>query len=136
MDDMAVILSSGAGAVIRYSEPSAARRLVGVDVVLVVSTLLVAALGLIMVYTATSSSYGHTYLERQGLFLLLGIITMTVLAFVDYRRVELVGTVIYVLVLLSLLGVLVIGHSANGAARWINIGPLEVQPSEFAVLGL
>jgi rod shape determining protein RodA len=36
----------------------------------------------------------------------------------------------------SLLGVFVVGSSAQGAARWFSLGPLQLQPSEFAVLAL
>ena len=38
--------------------------------------------------------------------------------------------------MLALLGVFVVGSSAQGAARWFSVGPLQLQPSEFAVLAL
>ena len=44
--------------------------------------------------------------------------------------------VFYWLIVLSLLGVFLVGSSAQGAARWFSLGPLQLQPSEFAVLAL
>ena len=38
--------------------------------------------------------------------------------------------------MLALVGVFVVGSSAQGAARWFSLGPLQLQPSEFAVLAL
>ena len=46
------------------------------------------------------------------------------------------ATILYWLIVLALMGVFVVGSSAQGAARWFSIGPLQLQPSEFAVLAL
>jgi rod shape determining protein RodA len=43
---------------------------------------------------------------------------------------------IYGVTIAALLAVLVIGRSVQGAARWFSIGPIEIQPSEFAILAL
>jgi rod shape determining protein RodA len=112
------------------------------DLILVVATLLVSAIGVIMVYTATRGALlaqgddPKTFLKKQGLFVVLGGITMVVVALVDYRRWEPLANVLYWLIVLALLGVFAIGSSAQGAARWFSIGPLQIQPSEFAVLAL
>ncbi len=112
------------------------------DLTLVLTTLVVSVIGVVMVYTgsrATALSAGlspHYFLDRQVFFVLLGIVVMVVLAAIDYRRIELVGMVIYGLSVAGLLAVFAIGHSAQGAGRWINVGPIEVQPSEFAIVGL
>jgi rod shape determining protein RodA len=124
------------------SEPRATRRVADFDLVLVVTTLATAVLGVVMVYTgsrSTAASAGlspHYFLNRQVFFVFLGVIVMVALAAMDYRRLELVGMVIYGLSIAGLLGVFLIGHSAQGAGRWINVGPIEVQPSEFAILAL
>ena len=99
-------------------------------------------IGVVMVYTATRGTLlaqgedPKTFLKKQGLFVVLGIITMVVLAVFDYRRFEPVAMILYWLIVLSLLGVFVVGSSAQGAARWFSLGPLQLQPSEFAVLAL
>ena len=118
--------------------------MLGVDIVLVGATLLAAAIGVVMVYTATRGTLvanglsPHYFLKRQALFVLLGLVGMVALSLVDYRRLESVGMLLYGLVVLSLLAVLVpgVGRHALGSQRWFSLGPLQIQPSEFAVLGL
>ena len=61
---------------------------------------------------------------------------MVAVALFDYRRLEPLATPIYIITLLALLGVFAVGSTANGAARWFTLGPLQLQPSEFAVIGL
>ena len=112
------------------------------DWILVLATMTVATIGVVMVYTATRGSLlaqgedPRTFLKKQGLFVVLGFVTMVVVAVVDYRRLEQLATLAYWLIVLALLGVFVVGSSAQGAARWFSIGPLQLQPSEFAVLAL
>jgi rod shape determining protein RodA len=99
--------------------------------------------GVIMIYSATRQALvnagdnPHYYLERQGLFVLLGIASMYVVSRIDYRRFEMAATPLYVCSLLALAGVFVLGQSALGAQRWYSIGTLiQIQPSEFTVLFL
>ena len=96
--------------------------------------------GVIMVYSATrepllNAGYNpHYYLERQGLFVVLGIVAMYVTSVIDYRRLDIAATPLYILGLLALAGVFVAGQSALGALRWYNLGFIQIQPSEFTVL--
>jgi rod shape determining protein RodA len=112
------------------------------DLVLLIATLLVSVIGVVMVYTATRGSLlaqgedPKTFLKKQGLFVVLGVIVMVVVALIDYRRLEPIANILYWLIILALLGVFVVGSSAQGAARWFSLGPLQLQPSEFAVLAL
>ncbi len=112
------------------------------DLILVVATLMVSVVGVVMVYTATRGPLlaqgddPKTFLKKQGLFVVLGVVTMLVVAVFDYRRLEPLATVLYWLIVLALAGVFVVGSSAQGAARWFSLGPLQLQPSEFAVLAL
>jgi len=112
------------------------------DWILVLATITVSTIGVVMVYTATRGSLlaqgedPRTFLKKQGLFVVLGFVTMVVVAVVDYRRLEQLATLAYWLIVLALMGVFVVGSSAQGAARWFSIGPLQLQPSEFAVLAL
>ena len=112
------------------------------DPVLALAPILVALVGVVMVYTATRGGLlanqedPHTYLKKQALFVFIGVIVMVMVAVFDYRRLEPLATPIYIVTVLSLLSVFAIGHSANGAARWFTIGPLQLQPSEFAVIGV
>jgi rod shape determining protein RodA len=112
------------------------------DVVLAIAPILVACVGVVMVYTATRGELlaegesPHTYLKKQALFVVIGVVVMVAVALFDYRRLEPLATPIYIVTILALLGVFAVGSSAQGAARWYSLGPLQLQPSEFAVIGL
>jgi rod shape determining protein RodA len=121
------------------------RPTVVVDPIVIAASLVAAIIGVVMVYTATKgplllagTSPTH-YLKRQALFVVLGVMVMGVVGFFDYRKLEAFGMAIYGLSLFVLLAVMVphVGtHSPLGSARWFNLGPIQIQPSEFAVLGL
>ena len=110
------------------------------DVILVGTSVLLALFGAVMIYSATRARLAlagedpRYYLKRQLVFMVIGVVAMVVLAVIDYRRLEQVSTILYVGTLLALMGVYVVGKSALGAQRWYPVGPLQVQPSEFATL--
>jgi rod shape determining protein RodA len=113
------------------------------DFILALATVAVAAVGLVMVYSATRGSLlaagadPHLYVKKQALFVLLGVIAMVVFALFDYRRLEPIAIPLYVLSVLSLLGVMALGSHVQGSQRWFSIGGgIQIQPSEFAVIGL
>jgi rod shape determining protein RodA len=112
------------------------------DYILVLATIIVAGIGLIMVYSATRGSLlalgadPHLYVKKQALFVVLGVVTMIAFALFDYRRLEPIAIPLYLLSVLSLLGVEAVGSHAQGAQRWFSLGPIQIQPSEFAVIGL
>jgi len=132
----------------RREESGVLAALRHLDVVLLASTLALSALGMIVVYSATKTVYAFEptyYLKRQIVFSVIGVGVMAAVAFIDYRRLEQWAYVIFGAIVLSLLAVFVIGKSvtagtgatASGIAqRWINLGPFQLQPSEFAALGL
>ena len=124
--------------------PAISRRVAGIDVILVVSSVLAAIIGVVMVYTATrgpliAAGTSPTYfLKRQAIFVVIGIVGMVLMSIVDYRRLESVGMLAYALSILALLAVLApgIGSHALGSTRWFSLGFIQIQPSEFAVLAL
>jgi cell division protein FtsW len=109
---------------------------------LVLVTLALVAFGLVMVFSATSAAaaLGNgdpiTFLERQGVYALLGVALMVAASRFDHRRLRnLAGPL--VLVSLGLcVAVLAIAPEINGAHRWLTVGPLTFQPSELAKLAL
>ena len=120
------------------------RRVLSVDFVLIGAALLVSAVGVVMVYTATrgpllaAGESPTTYLKRQALWVVLGIVGMVVMAVLDYRRLESIGMLFYAFSVFLLLAVMVpgLGKATQGSQRWFTVGPLQVQPSEIAVLAL
>jgi rod shape determining protein RodA len=110
-------------------------------VALVATTLVVATIGVVIVYSSTRSKLlleglsPHYYLNRQAAYVIAGAVLMVVLAAVDYRWLEHASSALYVGIVLALLVTFSpIGSSAKGATRWIQIGSLvQIQPSSFAV---
>jgi len=114
-----------------------------IDLLLAVVALGIGAFGVLMVYSATKEQLihagisGHYYFERQAIYFLLGAVAMVVLALVDYQRIAHFAYFIYGASLLGLLAVLTpVGSSQLGSQRWFQLGPIQVQPSEFAPIGV
>jgi cell division protein FtsW len=107
---------------------------------LMLVTLGLVAFGLIMVYSASSGTAvlsGRdpvSVLARQGIYAAIGIGLMAVLARVPYRKLRYLAAPMLLVVVLLLIAVLIpgIGAQINNARRWILIGPISFQPSEFA----
>jgi rod shape determining protein RodA len=105
------------------------------DPVLLLVSLTLSACGVLAVYVAGTEAQ-QVYATNQALGFVLGIAGAIPLALIDYRFWQRYLRLIYGLVLLMLLLVLVLGATAGGAQRWVDIGPMQVQPSEFAKLGM
>jgi rod shape determining protein RodA len=105
------------------------------DPVLLLVSLALSALGILAVYVAGADAR-ETYAMNQAFGFAVGLAAAVPLALIDYRVWQRYLRPIYVLVLLMLLTVLVMGAAAGGAQRWVDIGPVQVQPSEFAKLGV
>ena len=108
----------------------------------VVAALGLTALGLVMVLSASSVSglllYGSSFslFQRQFVYAIVGLVGMLLAAKTPYqvwRRLSLpfLGVTIGLLILVLHPA---IGHSAGGSSRWIQFGPFNIQPTEFAKL--
>lgn len=113
------------------------------DVVLLGCVLFLVVFGLVMVYSASSYvsevNYGNKYyfLTKQIVGVLLGSIVLVVLSFINVEKLKkfkwlFMGLSIVLLVLVFVPG---LGKTTLGASRWINIGPVSIQPSEIAKFG-
>jgi rod shape determining protein RodA len=105
------------------------------DPLLLLVSLTLSGFGILAVYVAGTEAQ-QAYAMNQGLGFFLGIVGAIPLALIDYRLWRRYLRPIYGLVILMLLSVLLIGAAAGGAQRWVEIGPVQVQPSEFAKLGM
>ncbi len=111
------------------------------NLIVLVTTALV-LFGLVMVYSATSGSavLGHGnpqgYVERQALFALVGLGALFMLSRFDLGKLRALAPSLLVTAAVLCLGVLAVGTRINGARRWVALGPLAFQPSEFAKLAL
>jgi rod shape determining protein RodA len=102
-----------------------------------------AAFGLAAIYSATFASLhlqglpGGMFMRRQLISLLLGVVAMALVTLIDYRRLAAWTPLLYGFMALVLGAVLTpLGSQANGAQSWFAIGPFQLQPSEFAKVGL
>lgn len=115
------------------------------DFVIFVTLLILLSIGITMVLSASSPSSlaitgsSYTYVIKQLISAIIGIIAMLVLSNMDYKKYQKFYWIIYWISFFVLLLVLVpgLGRTINGARRWINI-PIfsSVQPSEITKLGL
>ncbi len=111
-----------------------------VDWTLVGAAAALAAVGAAAVYSATQRSLEVAgtsptfYLERQLLFHAAGVTVACVVAAVDHRRVRDHVVVLYLLGVLSLVGVLFVGVEVKGARSWYQLPNFQLQPSELVKL--
>jgi cell division protein FtsW len=107
----------------------------------VVTALL--GVGLVMVYSASAveGAIKHHdpqfFLLRQTVYVVAGLGVMLVASKVDYHKLhKLTYPVLAVAVLMLVVVLTRVGHAAGGAARWISLGPVHIQPAEFTKLAL
>jgi rod shape determining protein RodA len=112
------------------------------DPTLLVTTLLLAAFGIVMVFTATASkvppgSDSAVFLKRQLAYVVVGLVFLAAVSLLDYRHLKGLAPVIYVITLLTLVAVLTpLGDVRKGASRWISLGSFQAQPSELAKIAV
>ena len=111
-----------------------------VDIPFLVLVLLLLAVGLTMLYSAsyaqslfdTGYQSSVRYLQKQGICALLGLGVMWLFSRLPADIWCRLAWPVYAVSLVLLLSVLVAGETVNGAKRWINIAGIQFQPSEIA----
>jgi cell division protein FtsW len=118
-------------------------RTAPIDPVLAAVTVTLIGFGVVMVYSASviEATVVHQdpqyFLKRQAVFAVAGVVAMFLVSRIDYRRWRpLTYPILIGVIVLLLLSVTGFGHVGGGAARWIQLGPISVQPSEAAKLAL
>ncbi len=110
----------------------------GVDWILILFYLIFIFLGWVSIYAATysdiqfelfdfSSKYG-----KQLIWIMLSIILIIIILAIDKKFYENFSGVIYVISILSLVGLFIFGKNINGATSWYSFGSFAIQPAEFA----
>lgn len=112
------------------------------DLFLVLPYLALAALGIVMVYTASAPRNellgidpGAT-VRRHIIFVLIGFAVFIASSLIAGRTLRSLSIPFYAGSVIALVLVLAIGKKAKGAQRWIELGPLQLQPSEFAKIAV
>ncbi len=114
------------------------------DHVLMISTLLLLGLGLVMVFSSSGVLASDKYhdpaffLKKQLIYAVLGVGLMLFVRRIPYHKYNNLAYVILLVSLVLLILVLIpgIGTRIRSASRWIKLGPLVIQPSEFAKLAM
>ncbi len=115
-----------------------------IDYSLLITTLLLMAIGIMMVYSSSAilaqDVYHNSYyfLKKEVIFMVMGIAMLFVCRSIDYH---LYYKLTYPLLFLSILLLMLVfipglGHRAGGAQRWINVAGFTLQPSEVAKISV
>lgn len=109
-----------------------------IDLSIVLLTASLLAMGLMVVYSATrgvvaaGGTPDRSFLERQLLFVAVGVAGAVLVAAVDYRKARSFVPAAYIGSVILLFGLFFFGSEFNSATSWYSVGFATLQPSEFA----
>ncbi|MDP3311740.1 rod shape-determining protein RodA [Lutibacter sp.] len=111
----------------------------GIDRTLVLFYLILIFLGWLNIYATTISisengdsfSFATEY-GKQLIWIALSFVLIMFIFLLESRYFEKYASIIYVITVLSLVGLFVFGKNINGATSWYNLGMTSIQPSEFS----
>jgi cell division protein FtsW len=125
------------------AKPNVVRASGPVDPVLAAVVVALVGFGVVMVYSASAVQATVQYhdpqffLKRQAAYAVAALAALWVSSRIDYHRLyKLTYPLLALVGVLLLLCVIGFGHSGGGAARWLSIGPVHVQPAEMAKVSL
>jgi rod shape determining protein RodA len=107
-----------------------------IDWIIIFCYLILVVFGLINIYSSTydneTSSNLNSLIGKQIIFLLISISFGIFILGIRTRFFQQFSFIIYMISLLSLIGLFIFGQTVNGANSWYFLGGISVQPSEFA----
>jgi len=114
------------------------RLLANFDWTLLLLTLILSAIGMTTLYSATHGEDGYVspVFIRQTYWLVYGLIAMLATLLMDYHYLARFAYLLYALTIIGLVAVVLTGKMVSGSQRWLRIGPLAFQISELAKLSL
>ncbi len=114
-----------------------------VDQPVLLAVLALYALGVLLAFSASPGAAERWAVDnpyyfalRQGVFAMLGVAAMIAISSVSVRTARLVCAGLLAAGLAGVALTLLVGVEVNGARRWLDLGPLSVQPVEFLKVGL
>ncbi|MBX9658040.1 MAG: putative lipid II flippase FtsW [Nitrospiraceae bacterium] len=124
------------------TSPRVAKKRVPMDHTLLIVTMVLALVGLVMVFSASAVVAGNRFhdsgyfLKRQLAWLTFGFVLLHVASRVDYVWWKRLSVPLLGLMALLLVMVLIpsLGVAAKGARRWLRLGPISIQPAEMVKL--
>ena len=105
---------------------------------LILVSLVLSIMGLFLIFSATSHAGEgeRSLVVRQATWCGLGLVLMSLFLFFDYHVLERWSLWLYIGIVAALIAVWALGKVTAGSRRWIEIGFLRFQPSEFAKLAV
>lgn len=103
---------------------------------LLAMVLVLCTISVFEIYSATFHTRFASFPTKQVFWIAGGLAMMFLLAKIDYHRLLDWAPWAYGIFLLALIAVKTVGHKVLGARRWISVGPLQFQPSEWVKLVL
>lgn len=97
---------------------------------ILICTIILVIIGLVALTSATQNS-DYEELKRQIMWVCISIPIMIIILFIDYDFIAKISPILYGIIIALLIGVL-FTEPINGATSWFNIGPVSLQPAEFA----
>jgi rod shape determining protein RodA len=117
------------------ARPGVFGRLKEVPWLLVLLVVLLTAVSCAMLYSAAGGDW-EPWAQRQAIFIAIGLTIMLAAALVDIRDWFRFAYVVYAFGVILLVGVEIAGVVGMGAKRWLDLGIVRVQPSEFVKIGV
>lgn len=108
------------------------------DWVTIILFLLLVGFGWLNILSASHTGSTINYFDlsepfgKQLVFIFLTLLLIIVLLAFDAKFYERFSSIIYIISMLSLVGLFIFGKNVNGATSWYGIGSFTIQPSEFA----
>jgi rod shape determining protein RodA len=105
---------------------------------LILVSLVLSGIGLALIYSATApmGDAGRSFVLRQMTWCSLGLVLMATFLLFDYHVLDRWGIWFYGFIVLALIAVWTVGKVTSGSRRWIDLGLMRFQPSEFAKLAV
>ncbi len=107
------------------------------DKVMLAVCFLIICISLCIIGSATHINKGainYDFVAKQGAAFVVDLLIILVFSRYDYTKLKRFARPLYAINLLMLIAVMFVGTSALGAQRWIQLGPVTLQPSEFSKL--
>lgn len=117
------------------ARPGVFGRLKEIPWLLVLLVVLLTAVSCAMLYSAAGGDW-EPWAQRQALFIGIGLVAMLTAALIDLRDWFRIAYAAYVIGVVLLVGVEIAGVVGMGARRWLDLGVVRVQPSEFVKIGV
>lgn len=100
---------------------------------IVLYMVLLSTLGVLVIGSASGQDKA---MGKQIIGIVVSLIFCLAISLIDYHKLFKFNTLIYAGCVVLLLAVLLFGKNTNGATRWLEFGPIGIQPSEFVKIGL